>query len=83
MPGNKQEHDVCEQLLLGQPVLRLACEQAADDIVGAPRARRPSTVSTNPCNPSPADRTRASSSGLSVLISRPKGSKKSSHHRLS
>lgn len=44
---------------------------------------RLNTVSTKPCNPSPVAFTGASSAELKVLISRPKGSRKSSHHRLS
>ena len=44
---------------------------------------RLSTVSTKPRSPAPADLVRASSSGLSVPISRPNGNRKSSHHPLS
>lgn len=44
---------------------------------------RLNTVSTKPCSPSPVAFTGASSAELKVLISRPKGSRKSSHHHLS
>jgi hypothetical protein len=80
---DEQQHDVCEKLLLSEPVLRLPREQTADDVVSAIGGATAQNVSTNPCKPSPAALTRTSSAELSVLMSRTKGSRKSSHHCLS